>query len=86
MEAVIIGENGRIATRIGAGYGVPVAKDTLSDVAQPPTISSPSQSSHTNTAPLVETASTPIGQILFKELHSAYFDSDFWAGLIPEVC
>lgn len=28
---------------------------------------------------------TPVGQILFQEGMSAYFDSDFWPGLITEV-
>jgi hypothetical protein len=27
----------------------------------------------------------PVGQILFQEGMSAYFDSDFWPGLITEV-
>lgn len=28
----------------------------------------------------------PVGQILFQDGYSAYFDSDFWPGLITEVC
>jgi hypothetical protein len=27
----------------------------------------------------------PVGQIIFQEGHSAYFDSDFWPGLVNEV-
>ena len=30
--------------------------------------------------------SAPVGQILFQDGYSAYFDSDFWPGLITEVC
>ena len=33
----------------------------------------------------VETNGAPVGQILFQEGYSAYFDSDFWPGLINEV-
>lgn len=27
----------------------------------------------------------PVGQILFQEGCSAYYDADFWPGMIPEV-
>lgn len=95
MEAVIVGENkhGGGATRspLGAGNGLAVAKDPPSDLTRmSPNSPSPPRSFHTNSArlvtPVIESSSAPVGQILFQEGHSAYFDSDFWAGLITEVC
>lgn len=32
------------------------------------------------------TRTAPVGQIVFQEGYAAYFDSDFWPGLIAEVC
>jgi hypothetical protein len=39
------------------------------------------------TAPpaVISDGGAPVGQILFKEGYSAYFDSDFWPGLVDEV-
>jgi len=28
----------------------------------------------------------PVGQIIFQEGYSAYFDAEFWPGLVTEVC
>jgi hypothetical protein len=86
MEMMIVGENGGVATRSSPGFGIAVAKNALPDLTHKPSISpSLSQLSHTRTTPVIEISSAPVGQILFKELHSAYFDSDFWAGLVTEV-
>lgn len=30
--------------------------------------------------------SSPVGQILFQDGYSAYFDSEFWPGMMTEVC
>jgi hypothetical protein len=90
MEMMMVRGNGGVAMRsspesAGAG-GVAVAKDTLSHLIHRPSIS-PSQahSSRTSTTPAFEASRAPVGQILFQEFYSAYFDSDFWAGLITEV-
>ena len=37
------------------------------------------------TPPVHQQNAAPVGQILFQEGLSAYFDSDFWPGLISEV-
>lgn len=34
---------------------------------------------------LARSGAAPVGQILFQEGYSAYFDSDFWPGLINEI-
>jgi hypothetical protein len=90
MEMMMVRENGGVATRwspeIAAAGSVAAAKDPLSRLTHKPSLSpSLSQSSHQNTAPAVGASDAPLGQILFQELHSAYFDSDFWAGLVTEV-
>lgn len=50
---------------------------------------SPSSSVHTLEHITNKTNTTakgaPVGQIVFQDGHSAYFDSDFWPGLITEV-
>jgi hypothetical protein len=93
---VMVGESAGVVSKTGAGArpGLAVAKDTLSEPSGvtrlSPNSSSPPQSFHANTdpitTPVLEATSAPVGQILFQELHAAYFDSDFWAGLITEVC
>jgi Fungal Zn(2)-Cys(6) binuclear cluster domain len=90
MEMMMVRESGGVATRwspeIAAAGSVAAAKDPLSRLTHKPSLSpSLSQSSHQNTAPAVGASDAPLGQILFQELHSAYFDSDFWAGLVTEV-
>jgi hypothetical protein len=87
MEMMLVGEKefGReVATRSLAGNNVAVAKDTLLGLTHNPSTSQP-QSPQTSPIPVTAAASAPVGQILFKELHSAYFDADFWAGLVGEV-
>jgi hypothetical protein len=90
MEMMMIRENGGVATRrspeISAAGSVAAAKDSLSRLTHKPSLSpSLSQPSHQNTVPAVGASDAPPGQILFQDLHSAYFDSDFWAGLVTEV-
>ncbi|KAH6665041.1 hypothetical protein B0J14DRAFT_241526 [Halenospora varia] len=90
MEMMVVRENGEVTTRrspeIAGAPSVAAAQDTLSHVTHRPSFSpSLSQSSHTKTTPPFETSSALVGQILFQELHSAYFDSDFWAGLVTEI-
>lgn len=90
MEMMMVRENGGVATRWSPEFtatgSVAAAKDPLSRLTHKPSLSpSLSQSSHQNTAPAVGASDAPLGQILFQELHSAYFDSDFWAGLVTEV-
>jgi hypothetical protein len=94
MERVMVGESAGVVSRTGARPGLAVAKDTLSEASGVTRVSpnspSPPPSFHANidpiTTPVLEATSAPVGQILFQELHAAYFDSDFWAGLITEVC
>ena len=89
MEAVMVGDGGRGgANRSGAGVGGAVARTPSANLSrsQRTTISpSPSSSFQTSVSPATDTHGAPVGQIVFQEGHSAYFDSDFWAGLIPEV-
>jgi hypothetical protein len=86
MEMMIVGESGGVATRNSPSFGVAVAKNALPNLTHSPSISpSLTQLSHTRTTPVIEISSAPVGQIVFKELHSAYFDSDFWAGHVTEV-
>lgn len=90
MEVMMGGESRGVPTRrspeIPGAPRVAAANDALSHLLHRPSASpSLSQSSHTKTTPAIETSSAPVGQILFKELHSAYSDSDFWAGLVAEV-
>jgi len=88
MEAVMVGDGGRGgATRPGVGFGGAVARTPSTNLSQRTTISpSPSRSFQASISPGIDTKGAPVGQILFQEGHSAYFDSDFWAGLISEVC
>jgi len=46
-----------------------------------------SQSQHLPSTPsaIIEHPHAPVGQIVFQEGYSAYYDSDFWPGLISEV-
>lgn len=62
------------------------AKGSLSPATRRPSLSpSYSQPFQRKTTPSSETSSAVVGQILFQELYSAYFDSDFWAGIVTEV-
>lgn len=45
----------------------------------------PQPSAFSNSRSISATSNAPVGQIVFKELHSAYFDSDFWVGIVSEV-
>ena len=83
MELMMVKESGGGSE---PGSGAAVAKDALSRFThRASSSSSQSHSPHQNIPPQSEASRAPVGQILFKELHSAYFDSDFWAGLITEV-
>jgi hypothetical protein len=89
MEMMMLRESEGVATRRSTGFDVAIAKNTLTHLTQRPSISpSPSQAYHAHSTSAIEALSAPVGpvgQIVFKELHSAYFDSDFWAGLVTEV-
>jgi hypothetical protein len=87
MEMMLIKEKetGReVATRTPAGNSVAVAKGTLLGLS-PSIPCSQAQSPHPSIYIPNATANIPVGQIVFKELHSAYFDADFWAGVVGEV-
>jgi Fungal Zn(2)-Cys(6) binuclear cluster domain len=89
MEMMMVRENGGVARRRSLEIAVDrvaAAKDNPSHLSHRPSpFPSLSQSSYANTPQEIGTSNGPLGQILFQELHSAYFDSDFWAGLVTEV-
>jgi hypothetical protein len=86
MEMMMVRESGRSSAGSDAGFGAAVARDALSHITHSAS-TSPSQarSPHSNVTRPSETAGAPVGQILFQEVHSAYFDAGFWAGLVTEV-
>ena len=88
LEMMLIKEkDGReVAARTSAGSSVAIARGTLLGLTQ--SASSPASqphSPHPNIVSANSAESALVGQIVFKELHSAYFDADFWAGLVGEV-
>ncbi|KAN0107928.1 Fungal specific transcription factor domain containing protein [Hyaloscypha variabilis] len=86
MEMMMVRESGRPSAGSDAGFGAAVARDALSHISHRAS-TSPSQarSPHSNVTRPSETPGAPVGQILFQEVHSAYFDAGFWAGLATEI-
>ncbi|KAE9377571.1 hypothetical protein N431DRAFT_398530 [Stipitochalara longipes BDJ] len=83
MEMMMVRDN---AARSDLGAGAASARDTLSHLTHRAS-TSPSQphSPHSNVPQAAELLKAPVRQILFQELHSAYFDASFWAGLVTEI-
>lgn len=91
METMIMRESRETAItsspNIPSGASVAAVKDTLSHVTYQSSLppNSPSQSSYAKVNPHIERQSAIVGQILFQEHYSGYFDSDFWAGMVSGV-
>jgi hypothetical protein len=75
----------KMMVRDSASASPSASGDRLEDTDHALTRQSPSQLPPTTPPAIIEHPHAPVGQILFQEGLSAYFDSDFWPGLVSEV-